>query len=181
MDKAGKKQEVEFIGEHLKSSVLALCADYRGLTVDEITQLRSSLTESGAFGRVVKNTLAKVSIDQALTDGEREQVEKFKELFTGPSFVVFAGEDPAGPAKVMTKFAKEHENLEIKGGWFEGTCLELDGVKALSDLPSRDELYAKLLSILSAPATKVVQLLQAPGSKLVQTLEAHRQKLESQE
>ncbi len=181
MDKAGKEKEVELIGGHLKKSVLAMCADYRGLTVDEITQLRAALTESGAFGRVVKNTLAKVSIDQALTDGSPEQVEKFKELFSGPSFVVFSEEDPAGPAKVMTKFAKEHENLEIKGGWFEGNCLEIDGIKELSDLPSRDELYAKLLSILSAPATKVVQLLQAPGSKLVQTLEAQRQKLESQE
>lgn len=178
MTRSEKDAEISRLKDLFTEADAALCVDYRGLTVSEITELRSGLRQSGAKAHVVKNTLAKVSIEQALEAAEQSEREKFAALFQGPSFVVFASDDAASPAKVLTKFAKDHEDLELKGGWFEGGYIDVNGIKDLSNLPSREELYAKLLSLLQAPATKVVQLLNAPASKLVQTLEAHRAKLE---
>jgi large subunit ribosomal protein L10 len=181
MDKAQKIQEVESLTGDFSSSIVALCADYRGLTVEQITNLRNGLKEHGAFGRVVKNTLAKISVEKAHKDGESEEVQKFSALFEGPSLVVFSSEDPVSPAKVLAKYAKEFKALEIKGGFFEGRFLDVSEVENLSSMPSKEELYAKLLSVLSAPATKVVQLLQAPGTQLARLMDAYRAKLEDGE
>ncbi|MCI5064928.1 50S ribosomal protein L10 [bacterium] len=180
MEKAKKIQEVDSLVEAFNSSIVALCADYRGLTVEQITNLRSGLKEQGAFGKVVKNTLAKISVDKAHAEGDADEVQKFASLFQGPSLVVFSKDDPVAPAKVLAKFAKEHEELEIKGGFFEGKFLDVDGVKNLSSMPSRDELYSKLLNVISAPATKVVQLLQAPGTQFARLLGAYQAKLEDE-
>ncbi|MCB0354834.1 MAG: 50S ribosomal protein L10 [Bdellovibrionales bacterium] len=178
MDRAEKEQQIEELGKHFAKSAVAYCANYRGLSVTQITDLRRELKRSGAVGYVVKNTLAKVSVDRSLTEADEQQREKLKGLFEGPSFLVFSPEDPASPAKILKKFSENHECFELKGGWFEGGFVDVEGVKNLSSLPSREELYSKLLSIFNAPATKVVQLLQAPASQLVRTLEAYRAKLE---
>ena len=181
MNRAEKDAELELLGGYFAKSQIALCADYRGLSVDEITALRRAMREAGSTGRVVKNTLARFSAKKSFADSSEEEVGKFIDLLSGPSFLIFAEEDPIGPAKVMAKFAKEHDDFEIKGGWFEGAYLDKSGVVELSKLPSREETLAKLLSVLMAPATKLVQMLNAPGQQLVQVLEGHRKNLEEKE
>ncbi len=180
MDKAEKIQEVESLKGAFSSSIVALCADYRGLTVEQATNLRAGLKEQGAYGKVVKNTLAKISVNEAHKEADQEEVQKFVATLDGPSFVVFSEADPVSPAKVLAKFAKEYEALEIKGGFFEGKYLDIAEVHNLSSMPSKEELYAKLLSVISAPATKVVQLLQAPATQLTRVIDAQRAKLEEQ-
>lgn len=180
MDKAEKIQEVESLSNAFSSSIVALCADYRGLTVEQITNLRAGLKEQGAYGQVVKNTLAKISVNKAHQESDEEEVQKFAATFSGPSLVIFSESDPVSPAKVLAKYAKEYQALEIKGGFFEGRYLDVTEVENLSSMPSKEELYAKLLSILSAPATKVVQLLQAPATQLTRVIDAQRAKLEEQ-
>ena len=180
MDKAEKIQEVESLSNAFSSSIVALCADYRGLTVEQITKLRAGLKEQGAYGQVVKNTLAKISVNKAHHEADEEEVQKFVATFSGPSLVVFSESDPVSPAKVLAKYAKDYQALEIKGGFFEGKYLNVTEVENLSSMPSKEELYAKLLSILSAPATKVVQLLQAPATQLTRVIDAQRAKLEEQ-
>jgi large subunit ribosomal protein L10 len=180
MDKAEKIQEVESLSNAFSSSIVALCADYRGLTVEQITNLRAGLKEQGAYGQVVKNTLAKISVNKAHQESDEEEVQKFAATFSGPSLVIFSENDPVSPAKVLAKYAKEYQALEIKGGFFEGRYLDVTEVENLSSMPSKEELYAKLLSILSAPATKVVQLLQAPATQLTRVIDAQRAKLEEQ-
>ncbi|MCB0331289.1 MAG: 50S ribosomal protein L10, partial [Bdellovibrionales bacterium] len=132
MDKAAKVEEIERLTGQFNSSIVALCADYRGLTVEQITNLRSGLKEKGAYGKVVKNTLAKISANKAHEAGDQEEVQKFVALFNGPSLVVFSENDPVSPAKVLANFAKTNEALEIKGGFFEGKFLDVDAVKNLA-------------------------------------------------
>ncbi len=182
VERARKAERIEKLTEQFGSSIATLCADSRGLSVAEMVELRADLKRSGAFGEVVKNTLAKISAKQAFEKADEDVAgaEEFLELFRGPSFTVFASEDPAGPAKALVNFAKNHKELEIKGGIFEGNFIGVDEVKRLSEMPSKEELYSKLLSVLNAPGTKVVQLLSAPGTQLVRTLEAYRAKLEAE-
>ena len=183
MNRKEKEQQVDSLAEQFGSAIVALCADYRGLTDQDMCTLRRDLRAKGATGRVVKNTLAKISVEKALNSGDegssKEDVQKFIGMFQGPSLVVFSETDPSAPAKVLSDFAKGKEALEIKGGWFEGEFLDQGAVKELASMPSKEELYARLLSVLQGPATKVARLLQAPGSQLVQLLEAYRSKLES--
>jgi large subunit ribosomal protein L10 len=178
MERAEKQAEVESLSGRLEQARIALTADYRGLTVAEITELRKQLRETGSVGRVVKNTLAKISAQKVFGESEGEDLQKFLDVFEGPSMLVTSEEDAVSPTKVLTKFAKEHEALTLKGGWFDGGFIDDKGLEELSKLPSREELLAKLLSVISAPATQVVQLMQAPGSQLVRTLEAHRANIE---
>lgn len=185
MEAGEKRLQVEHLSEQFGSSIVALCADYRGLTVEQMTGLRRGLKEKGSVGHVVKNTLARISIKQALgsdqADSKKQQEsEKLANVFTGPSFVVFSKEDPVAPAKVLAEFAKSHEALQIKGGWFEGNFIDAEAVKNLSNMPSREELYSKLLSVLVAPATKLVRTLNEPAARLVRLLEAYRAKREGE-
>jgi len=178
MNRAGKQAEISFLSDCAAKAQIMLCADYHGLTVSEMTDLRRRLRAGGSFGRVAKNTLARLSIEKAFQECEANEREKFLALFEGPNFVVFANEDPVASAKVIAQFAKEHKSLEIKGGWFEGKFADLAKIKALSTLPSREELLAQLLNLISAPASQLVQLLQAPSRQLVQVLDGHRTNLE---
>jgi len=178
MNRQEKVEEIKSIGDSLSAAQIAMCADYRGLTVDQMTKLRRELKANGAVGKVVKNTLAKVSIAEVLKEADAAEREKFMELFNGPSFVVFANDEAVSPAKVLAKFAKDFEALELKGGWFEDGFVDQAGLKQLSEMPSREELYAKLLHLLTAPATQLVRLLAAPATQFARVLEAQRAKLE---
>lgn len=178
MERAEKQSELEFLTSSLTGAQVALCADYRGLTVGEITQLRRDLRQSGAYGRVVKNTLARISANKVFSSSKSDQLEKFVGIFKGPTLLVVSDKDPVAPAKVLTKFIKDKKKLTIKGGWIEGSFLNEAGVTTLSEMPGREETLAKLLSLLMAPATQFVRLLQAPGSQVVRLLEAHRKNLE---
>jgi large subunit ribosomal protein L10 len=178
MDRAEKQQEISFLAEQFSNSSIALCADCRGLSVKDFTRLRSELRAVGAVGKVVKNTLAKRSVNEALGERDKGQVDKLLSLFSGPSFIVFANDDVVAPAKIFSKFSKEKEAFDIKGGWFEGTCVDEAGVKQISTMPSREEVLSQLLRLINTPATQIVRLLQAPAQQMVQALEAHRSNLE---
>lgn len=180
MNKTEKQQEIDYLTSSFSDSQIALCADFRGLTVMQISQLRDELRKGGSYGRVVKNTLAKISAKKAFEQAEQAELEKFIEIFQGPNFVIFSKGDPVGSAKALTKFAKDFEKLEIRGGWFEGTFIDEEGIKALSNMPSREELLAKLLSLLNAPAVQLLQVMKAPARQFVQLLGAYKTKLEEQ-
>ena len=172
MDRAGKDAEIQFLVDQIKECKIALCLDYRGLTVSQVGELRSELRGAGAVSRVVKNTLAKRSIDVAMKDADGSQ--EFSDLFVGPSFLIFGHDEIVSPAKVTDKFASQFEPLEIKGAWYEGGFLDKNGVAELAKMPSKDESLSKLRYLLEAPATQLVRLLNAPGQKLAQVIEAHR-------
>ncbi|GGH85427.1 large subunit ribosomal protein L10 [Pullulanibacillus pueri] len=150
-----KQQVVQEISEKLKASVSTVVVDYRGLNVDEVTELRKQLREAGIDFKVYKNTLLRrATAETGLTD--------IDEFLVGPTAVAFSTEDVVAPAKIIHKFAKEHENLEIKTGLVEGSVASVDQIKALAELPSREGLLSMLLSVLQAPirnfalATKAV-------------------------
>jgi len=178
MDRAEKQTEIGYLTECFSKTKVALCGDYRGLTVAQITALRKELRPKGAYGRVVKNTLARLSANEVFKDADRAQLDKFIKAFDGPSFVVFSNDDPVAPAKVLSDFGKKNEKFQIKGGWFEGAYVDQAGVETLSKMPSREETLGKLLGLLAAPATQLVRLLQAPSQQFVQVLEGHRSNLE---
>lgn len=178
MERADKDTEIQSLSESFEKSPIALCADYRGLTVEEITVLRRTLREAHCFGKVVKNTLARISATRVLSDSDPKEVARFVDLFKGPSLLVFSEDDAVAPAKILANFAKDHNALEIKGGWLDGSCLDQEGVSQLSSLPSKEELQAKLLSLIQAPATQLVGVLSAPAGQLVRVVEARRKQLE---
>lgn len=176
MNKAEKNEEVKFLTDRFKTAQLALCADYRGLTVSKVTTLRKNLRGVGASARVVKNKLAKLAVSNDF--GAGSETDKFLGLFKGPSFVVFSDVDPVAPAKVLADFVKGNNQLQIKGAWVDGRCLDLAGVEALAKMPGKKELLAQLLSLINAPATQLVGLLAAPASQVVRVIDAQRKKLE---
>lgn len=178
MDRAEKQVEIENIGASFVGAQVALCADYRGLTVAEITALRKELRKNGARGKVVKNTLARLAAEKAYKDADAEHLKKFMQLFEGPSLVIYSETDPVAPAKVVYAFAKDHQNLKIKGGWIDGQFIDVAGAESLSKMPGREETLAKLLALIAAPATQLVRLLAAPATQVVRVVDAHRGNLE---
>jgi large subunit ribosomal protein L10 len=179
MDRQEKRQEVEFLNDCFTKAQIALCADYRGLTVAQVTKLRRELTKVGARARVVKNTLARIAVQDVFKSAEQAELERFTKIFDGPSFVVFSEKDPVAPSKVLATFAKDNEKFSIKGAWFEGAFVDKSGVGQLATMPGKEELLGKLLNLLLAPATQLVRLMQAPGTQLVRVLDAQRAKLET--
>ncbi|NBV88108.1 MAG: 50S ribosomal protein L10 [Betaproteobacteria bacterium] len=139
-------------------------AEYRGLTVGRITELRRQARQSGVYLRVLKNTLVRRAIAGS-------PFEKLTDHLVGP-LIYGISPDPVAPAKVLSDFSKGNELLVIKGGALPNSLLDANGVKALASLPSREELLAKLLGTMQAPATTFVQTLNAVPSKFVRTVAA---------
>lgn len=162
---------VQRIKEKLQSSPAAILADYRGLTVAEVTELRNQLRQAGVEYRVVKNTLAVLAARQAGLAG-------LEEYLKGPTAIAYSGPDPAVPAKLLSEFARTHKNLVLKGGVVEGKIIDPAGVRELAELPSREVLLGKTLSALQAPLAGWVGMLQAPIRQLVYVLDSIRQKKE---
>ncbi len=161
----------------ISNSQLALCLDYRGMKVSQMTTFRRKLREKGVKGRVVKNTLLRIASKQSLQGKDESQVEKFLGLFEGPSMLVYADE-PVSSAKVVADFVKDNKELTIKGAWVEGAFLDADSVVELSRLPGREETLGMLLNLMLAPATQLVRLLNAPATQLARCIDAYREKLE---
>lgn len=178
MERAEKQAEIESLNDHMNRSQIAICADYRGLTVAEVTEFRKNLKKSGSFAKVVKNTLGRLAADKAYAQSEAADIEKFKKMLEGPSMMVFSYEDPIAPSKAVTDFAKTHDKLKIKGAFFEGAYVDEAGVKTLSSMPGREELLGKLLALINAPATQLLRLMQAPGTQVVRVLDAQKTKIE---
>jgi large subunit ribosomal protein L10 len=180
MERAEKGEQLKLLEERFLQAGMAVCADYRGLNVAQIARLRRDLRQVGAATKVVKNNLARISAKQAFQGADAEKLQKFLDLFEGPSFVIFSGEDPVASAKTAVQAAKDLQQFKIKGGWFEGSFLDQEKVVELSKMPGREEMLGMLLSVMQAPASQLVRLLNAPAAQLVRVIDAYRSKLEEQ-
>lgn len=170
MNRAQKQEQIDSLREEFGKSAHAIVVDFRGLTVPAVTEFRRKIRQSGSRYRVVKNSLALRAIKDT-------PLEKLAAKFEGTSGVAYTGSDPVALAKVLVDFAKDHPSLVVKAGLMAGDqLLDAEGVKALSSMPSLPELRARLLGLLSAPATRLVRLLNAPGTKLVRVLKAYEEK-----
>ncbi|AQS54518.1 50S ribosomal protein L10 [Novibacillus thermophilus] len=149
-----KKKIVEEITEKLKKSKTTVLTDYRGLNVAEVTELRKQLREAGVEFKVLKNTMSRRAAEAAgFTELEQHLV--------GPTAFAFSYEDVVAPAKVLYKFAKDHEALEIKAGLLEGEYVTVEQLKELADLPSYEGLLSMLLSVLQAPMRNMALAVKA--------------------
>jgi large subunit ribosomal protein L10 len=178
MNRAEKQAEVDFLSDCLTKSQIALCAEYRGLSVAKMTQLRRDLRAAGSQGRVVKNTLARISAARALKGRTSSEVEQFLDLLQGPVLMIYSFNDPVEPTKVVAKFAKDNEKLQIRGAFVDGEFVDAKGVDVLSKMPGKNELLSQLLRVINAPATNLVRLLHAPATQVVRVLDAHRENME---
>ncbi len=168
MLRAEKTDVVASLRETFAESGVVVVTHYKGLNVAEVTGLRRQMREAGAGFRVAKNRLVKLAIDGT-------EFEPTAELFSGPTAIGYST-DPTVAPKVLTEFAKKNEKLKIVGAGLGGTILDPEAVTALAEMPSIDELRAKLIGVLNAPASKLVGLLEAPSSKLVRVLSAPNDK-----
>jgi len=161
-----KKAVVEQVSNVLADSQTAIVADYRGLTVQKMTDLRREAREAGVFLRVVKNSLARRAV-------EGSDFACLEQHLLGP-LALAASEDPVAAAKVLSKFEKANEAFSIKIGAMSGNLLSLEEINALAKLPGREELLAALLGTMQAPVTKFVQTLNEVPAKFVRALAAVR-------
>ncbi len=167
-----KQNIIADLHDRLSRSQVVILADYKGLDVEAMTQLRRALREANVEFRVAKNTLmARASED---TD-----VAVIKEHFKGPNAIAFSYDDPVAPAKVLSEFAKKNDKLEIKIGVMNGKELDLDGIKALSSLPSREVLLAQVLSTMNAVPSSFVRTLGEIPRSFVNVLSAIKDQKEA--
>ncbi len=150
-----KGQVVAEITEKLEKSSSAVVVDYRGLKVEEVTELRKQFREAGVEYKVYKNTLVR----RAAKDLGINELND--ELLVGPNAIAFGYEDPVAPARIISDFMKTHPKLELKMGIVEGEFYDRDKIEALSQIPSREVLIAKLLGSLKAPMSNFVYMLDA--------------------
>jgi large subunit ribosomal protein L10 len=175
MLRSEKERVVEQLAERLRTTETLMVADYRGLTMPEIDELRSRLLEAGARFTVVKNTLTKLAAEQAGTTDVLQLIE-------GPTAIAFleAESDPVAVAKVLNETARAHDVLVIRGGVLEGTVVGDAEIKRLATLPPADVLRAQLAGAFLAPLTTVVGLFAAPLRDLVGVIDARIRQLEEQ-
>ena len=167
-----KQMVVDEIYQKLDEAMLVVFTDYRGLNVDEMTELRNKLRAPGVEFKVLKNTMLRFALEKA---GSAETAAHI----TGPNAVVFSKDDPVGPAKTLYEFAKTHKNLEVKVGILEGQMISADKIKNLADLPPRDVLLATVLGTMQAPITSFVRVLNANLTGLVRALDQVREQKEA--
>ncbi len=165
MDRAEKKEAVAALNEIFTKSSVVVVAHYSGLTVAQLQNLRKQMRAAGASVQVAKNRLAKIALDG--TDAA-----SIVPLLKGPTLIAYS-DDPVAAPKVASAFAKDFDKFVILGGAMGKTALNPDGVKALATLPSLDELRAKIVGLIQAPATKIAQLSTAPAAKLARVFGAY--------
>lgn len=168
----GKKTVVAEVAEVAQQAHSVVAAEYRGLTVSELTSLRVKARQSGVYLRVVRNTLAR----RALQDTE---FECMSDRLIGPLILGFSQEEPGSAARVMRDFSKDNHKLIVKMAAFGGQILESSDINVLANLPTREEALAQLLAVLMAPATKLAKTLAEPNNRLVRTLAAMREQREA--
>ena len=165
MERANKKVVVSQVNEVLTTSKTVIVAHYKGLTVAEITNLRRKMRSIGAGFQVTKNSLAKLSLAST-------QFEPLSNLFSGPTAIAYSN-DPVAAAKGLVEFAKDNEKLVILGGMIESQEMTAKQVESLATLPSIDELRARILGLISTPATRLAGVLQAPAAGLARVIGAY--------
>ncbi|GAB6043554.1 50S ribosomal protein L10 [Endothiovibrio diazotrophicus] len=162
-----KRAIVAEVAEVAKDALSAVAAEYRGLTVEEMTELRVKARQGGTYLRVVKNTLARRAL-------EGTDFECMSEQLTGPLLLAFSQEDPGCAARVVKDFAKGHPNLMVRMVSVGGEALPAADIERLANLPTRDQAIAMLMGVMKAPVEKFVRTLAEPHAKLVRTIAAIR-------
>lgn len=147
-----KREVVNGISEKMKAAKAMVFTDYRGLTVQQDTELRSALRKAGVDYKVVKNTLTRFAANE-------NGLEGLDTFFNGPTAMASSDSDPVAPAKVLSEYAKKYDKLELKVGVLEGKIIDVNGIKALAELPSRDVLIARVLGGFNAPISGFVNVL----------------------
>ncbi len=153
-----KQEAVEVVAAKLRESVSTVVADYRGLNVAQVTELRKQLREAGVEFQVLKNTLVRRATESA-------ELTELNEVLVGPTAIAFSKDDAVIAAKILNDFAKTNDALELKGGVVEGRVVSADEIKALASLPSRDGLLSMLLSVLQAPVRNFALAVKAVSEK----------------
>ena len=165
MDRSEKEKLVTSLHETLKKAELVVITQQSGLTVAEVTNLRRQMRQAGAGFKVTKNRLARRAL-------EGTKFEGLGPMFTGPTAIAYSA-DPIAAAKVAVTYANSNEKLKIIGGAMGGQVLDPSGIKALATLPSLEELRAKIVGALQAPAAKLAAVLQAPAGQLARVFKAY--------
>jgi large subunit ribosomal protein L10 len=168
MDRLQKKELVSTLSDTFGTVPVVIVTRNKGLTVSQVTNLRRKAREAGASFKVSKNRLTRLALNGTV-------YESVGALLTGPCAITTAS-DPVAAAKVIANFAKDFDKLEIVGGAMGSTVLDPKGVKTLAELPSLDELRAKIIGLVNAPATKIAQLSTAPAAKLARVFGAYAAK-----
>ncbi|MEC0184525.1 50S ribosomal protein L10 [Paenibacillus peoriae] len=153
-----KQEAVEVVAAKLRESVTTVVADYRGLNVAQITELRKQLREAGIEFQVLKNTLLRRATAAA-------ELTELDAVLTGPTAIAFGKDDAVSAAKILNDFAKRNDALELKGGVVEGRVIGVEEIKALAELPSREGLLSMLLSVLQAPMRNFALAVKAVAEK----------------
>ena len=161
VDRAQKRQLVSTLNEEWKGTGVMVIAHYKGMTVAQMTEFRKRMKEAV---KVAKNKLAKLALKDTDAAG-------ISDLLKGQTCFAYS-EDPVSAAKVSVKYSRENDKLVILGGTMGKTVMDVNAVKALADLPSLDELRAKLIGLLQAPATKIARVLKEPGAMLARVVQA---------
>jgi large subunit ribosomal protein L10 len=171
VDRAAKSELVTTLNGVFKDTGVVVVAHFSGMTVAQMTDYRRRVKAAGGMVKVAKNRLAKLALKDTNAAG-------IADLFKGPTCIAVS-KDPIAAAKVAVNYAKENDKLVILGGAMGNTVLDTKGVVALAELPSLDELRAKIIGLLNAPATKVVRTIMEPGAKLARVVQAKASKEEA--
>ncbi|MFC5585995.1 50S ribosomal protein L10 [Nitratireductor kimnyeongensis] len=171
MDRAEKREFVADLNQVFSNTGSVVVAHYAGLTVAQMNDLRSKMRGAGGTVKVAKNRLAKIALQGTPS-------ESIQALFEGQTLIAYS-DDPVVAPKVANDFAKGNDKLVILGGAMGETALDADGVKALASLPSLDELRAKLVGMISTPATRIAQVVNAPAGQLARVFGAYSKKDEA--
>ncbi|GAG89289.1 unnamed protein product [marine sediment metagenome] len=160
-----KKAIVAEVSTVAKSAISAVAADYRGLDVASMTQLRNHARQAGLYLRVVRNTLARRAVAGT-------EFECLQDALVGPMILAFSEDSPSAPARLFRDFIKENETLEVKAIALSGNLLEASQLENIAKLPTKDEAIATLMMVMKAPVTQLVRTMAEPHGKLVRTVAA---------
>ena len=171
MDRAQKNELVTTLNGVFKETAVVVVAHYSGLSVAQMSDLRSRMRKAGAHVKVAKNRLVKLAL-------EGTDANVVRDLFQGQTVIAYS-DDPVTAPKIASEFAKDNEKFVILGGAMGATALDQDGVKALATMPSLDELRAKLIGMINTPATRIAQVVNAPAGQLARVFSAYAEKGEA--
>jgi large subunit ribosomal protein L10 len=158
MNKEAKKNYIDEMIKNFTTNESVMIAQYQGLNVNELDELRKELRDKGILFKITKNRITKIAIKET-------PVKDLEKYFTGPTAAAISS-DPITTAKILTKFAKSHDKLKIVAGFMDGKVLDQKEVAIIATLPTLEEARAKIVGILATPAQKIISILLAPGSKI---------------
>ena len=171
MDRATKQEVLGEIKEAFQNVASIVIADYRGITVPVVTAMRDDFRKAGCHYRVIKNSLVKIAV-------KGSKMEPLSQIMVGTTAVIWSNEVPQDPAKIALKWAKDEPKFVIKGGYYEGSLLDVAGVNALATMPGKNEIRASMLmTLLAGPQAFAAQIL-APVQNFAYLLDARRRRLE---